>query len=343
MHSSATTAPAPIEIPDWLRWLDPLPRVLRHPLRLAVLGALRWIDSAGPQLGASIAFYTMFALAPLLVITIAIVGAVFGPEAARGQIVYQIEDLVGSVAAKAIEGLIANAWQKPGGGLTAAAIGVVTLLIGATSVFGELRRALNVIGRIEPEPSVVGSFVRVRLTAFALLLTFGFLAIASLLLSAGLAGVTGFLAARYGALTVVASLLDVVASVVVLGLAFAALLRWLPDRPPSRRAMWLSAFVSSGLFAIGKVLIGLYLGRASVTSAYGAAGSFVVVLLWIYYSAQILLYGAAVGRVDDDLRGAPAEPQHAQTKAGAEAAAEAARAGATPAASYDPQPQKAPR
>jgi membrane protein len=240
------------------------------------------------------------------------------------------------VAAKAIEGLIANAWQKPGGGLSAAALGIVTLLIGATSVFGELRRALNVIGRIEPEPSVVSSFVRVRLTAFALLLAFGFLAIASLLLSAGLAGVTGYLAVRYSDLSIVAALLDLLVSVAVLGLAFAGLLRWLPDRPPSRRAVWLSAFVSAGLFAVGKTLIGLYLGRASVTSTYGAAGSFVVVLLWIYYSAQILLYGAAVGRVDDDLRGAPREPQHAEPLP-------AAGTGTACAASGDPHFQEPPR
>jgi membrane protein len=256
---------------------------------------------SGPQLGASIAFYTMFALAPLLVITIAIAGAVLGKEAARGQIVDQISGLVGPVAAQAIEGLIANAWHSTGSAW-AAAIGVVTLLVGATSVFAELRRALNAVGSIEPAPSVVGAFLRVRLVAVALVLGTGFLAIAALLLSALLSAVLAYLSSRYLALALVARALDFLLSVAVLGLAFAALLRWLPDRAPTRRGLWLSALVSAGLFAVGKTLIGLYLARSSVASTYGAAGSFVVVLLWIYYSAQILLFGAAVGRIADELR-----------------------------------------
>lgn len=280
-----------------------VPWTLREPLHVLIGGAQRWIDVSGPQLGASIAFYTVFALAPLLVVTIAIAGAVFGPDAARGQIVGQIEGLVGKTAAGAIEAMIETAWKEPGG-FTAALLGMATLLLGASGAFVELRRTLNLIGRIEPEPSRIGAFLRVRLTAFALLLGCGFLAIASLVLSAALAAATAFLSARYAVLGVIASVFDLAVSIAVLGVAFAALVRWLPDRPPSHSGVWVSALTSAVLFSIGKYLIGLYLGRSSVASSYGAAGSFVVLMLWVYYSSQILLFGAAVGRISDERRAA---------------------------------------
>jgi membrane protein len=158
------------------------------------------------------------------------------------------------------------------------------------------------MGRIERAPSVVGAFVRVRLIAIALVLGAGFLAIVSLLVSAALAAGLEYLSSRHAVLAVAARALDFVVSMAVLGVAFAALLRWLPDRAPRRRSLWLAALVSAGLFAVGKTLIGLYVAKSSLASTYGAAGSFVVVLLWVYYSAQILLFGAAVGRVDEEQR-----------------------------------------
>ncbi len=290
---------------DFAKWQQRfwrlVPPPLREPLHVLVGGAERWIDADGPQLGASIAFYTVFALAPLLVITIAIAGAVFGPEAARGQVVGQIEGMVGSTAAQAIEGMIETAWKEPGG-TTAALAGVATLLVGASGAFVELRRTLNLIGRIEPEPSALSAFLRVRLTAFALLLGCGFLAIVSLVVSAALAALTAWLSSRYAALKLMASMFDIGVSIAVLSIAFAALVRWLPDRPPSTTGVWISAVASAILFTIGKYLIGLYLGRSSVASSYGAAGSFVVLMLWIYYSSQILLFGAALGRIHDERR-----------------------------------------
>ena len=276
-----------------------IPRPLREPLHVMIGAAERWSDVSGPQLGASIAFYTMFALAPLLVVTIAVAGAVFGADAARGQIVGEIEGLVGPVAARAIEAMIASAWREPGG-LRAAVIGTATLLIGATGAFAELRRTLNLIGHVTPRVSAIGAFVRVRLTAFALLLGFGFLSIASLLLSAALVGFSRFITARYELLGVLATVVDLAVSVGLLSVAFAGLIRWLPDEAPSRKGVWVSAIASAVLFTIGKSLIGLYLGRASVSSSYGAAGSFVVLMLWVYYSSQILLYGAALGRISDE-------------------------------------------
>ena len=280
-------------------------------IRTLVDAALRWVRDGGPQLGASIAFYAMFAVAPLLVVTIAIAGAVFGADAARGQIVQQIEGVVGPLAARSIEAMIASAWTHPNGGW-AAALGMVTLLAGATGVFTELRRALNTIGHVTPMPAVLGSFVRVRLIGFALLLGVGFLAIASLLLSAALAALGAYVSGHLPGIAEAVALLDVMLSTAVLMLAFAALLRWLPDLPPSRRAIWSGAACSALLFAIGKHLIGLYLARASIASSYGAAGSFVVVMLWVYYSSQILLFGAALAAAIDERRpqrAAAAEPQ----------------------------------
>lgn len=260
---------------------------------LVINSGLRWMKEGGPQFGAAIAFYTMFALAPLLVVAIAVAGAVFGADAARGQIVGEIQGLVGHAAAQGIEAMIESAWRHPNGTL-ATFLGMGTLLIGATGVFTELRLALNAMGQVTPMPSALGAFVRVRLTGLALVLGFGFLAIVSLLLSAALAAVNVYLSARDEHLAQLLILLDWTSSIAVLTLAFAALLRWLPDAPPSWRAVWLGALGSAVLFSIGKNLIGLYLARASVASSYGAAGSFVVVMLWVYYSAQLLLFGGAL-------------------------------------------------
>jgi membrane protein len=279
-----------------------VPRRWHYPLRLVWQAMLRWSDGSGPQLGASIAFYTMFALAPWLVLTIAIAGFVFGAEAARGQIVGQIEGLVGADAARAIEAMIDAAWRSPGGGV-AALLGVATLLLGASGVFAELRRAINAIAGIAPSSaSAVGAFMRVRLRAFALLLGFGFLAVASLLLSAAVAAFGRYAQSRWPALEFLASLFDLVVSGALLAVAFGGLLRWLPDRPPQRRGLVISALVSAALFTLGKHLIGLYLGRATFASAYGAAGSFVVLMMWVYYSSQIMLFGAACGYADEALR-----------------------------------------
>jgi membrane protein len=292
-----------VQAESWLerRALPRLPPPLRYPLRLTWHAANRWIDGSGPQLGASIAFYTMFALAPWLVLTIAVASVAFGAEAARGQIVGQIEGLIGSDAAHAIEAMIASAWKERAS-VTATLIGAATLLLGASGVFAELRRAINAIAGIAPQANPVTTFVRVRVRAFALLLGFGFLALASLLVSALIAGFAGYSGQRWPALALLATLIDWVVSGAMLTVAFAALLRWLPDRPPRHRGLMISALVSAVLFTLGKNLIGLYLARAGVASSYGAAGSFVVVMLWVYYSSQIMLFGAACGYADEALR-----------------------------------------
>ncbi|TAL14756.1 MAG: YihY/virulence factor BrkB family protein [Aquabacterium sp.] len=293
-------SPQPMDAAQWSRGLwRRVPSPIRWPLELFVRAVERWIDTGGSQLGAAIAFYTMFAVAPLLVVAIAIAGAVFGPDAARGQIVAQIQGLVGQAAAHDIETMIQSAWRHPGS-LLASALGIATLLIGASGVFAMLRFALNAIYAVHRPPSAIGAFVRARLIGFALVLGFGFLAITSLLLSASLSAMRAYLSFVSLGVGELLSVLDFALSTAVLSVAFAALLRWLPDVPPSRRAVWVGAVVAAVLFAIGKHLIGLYLAHASVASAYGAAGSFVVIMLWVYYSAQILLFGGALGAELDE-------------------------------------------
>jgi membrane protein len=278
-------------LPGWLRrWVD-----------VGWKAVKAWIDDGGPRLGASIAFYSIFALAPLLVIAIAIAGAVFGEEAARGQIVQQIQGLVGETAARGIETLIQSASQKETSVWTSI-VGFFTLLLGASGVFVEMKNAFDTMWKPEKPASGLTVMLRARLTAIGLVLGFGFLAIASLLLSALLAGLAAYFGGLIPGAEAIAAVLDVVVSTAVLTLAFAALIYFLPSAKIRPRAVWVGALTSAVLFAIGKHIIGLYLGRASVASSYGAAGSFVIVILWVYYSSQILLVGAEVTSVLDGKR-----------------------------------------
>ena len=286
-------------------WICGIGAVISPPAKIAIAltvrAARRWIEVGGPQLGAAIAFYSMFALAPLLIFAIAIAGVVFGQEAARGQIVGQIESLVGTSVAVEIESMIKSAWQHPYSGW-ASLLGAGTLLVGASSVFVILRNALNAIGKAGPAESLVGAFLRARLVGFALVLGFGFLSITSLLVSASLAAFRAYIFGFQPSLGGLLSAVDAIVSTVVLSVAFAALLRWLPGTAPSGKAVWIGASTSALLFLIGKFFIGVYLTRVDIASAYGAAGSFVVIMLWVYYSAQILLFGGALAAVLDERR-----------------------------------------
>jgi membrane protein len=260
-------------------------------------GVLRaWRADGAPRLGASIAFYTMFSLAPVLVIAIALAGAVLGVDAARGQLVAQIAGLVGTEAAQAIEAMIRAAWREDRS-VWAALAGTGVLLVGASGVFMEIRNAFDAIWRVQPQDFSVSAFVRARLTAFALVLAVGFLALVSLLATTVVAAGIDDLARRMPVLAAVAVVANAIVSFAAIAGLFAMLLRWLPSVRPAWRDVAAGAVASALLFEIGKYLIGLYLGRASVASAFGAAGSFVVVMLWVYYCAQILLVGAEYARL----------------------------------------------
>jgi membrane protein len=285
---------------------------VRRALDVLWTAAKAWLNDGGPRLGASIAFYSIFALAPLLLVAISIAGAVLGEEAARGQLMQQIAGLVGKDAAQGVQSVVEAASRQEGSGL-ASFLGFATLLIGASGVFVEMKNAFDVMWTPRPRVGGLTLFLRARLTAVALVLGFGFLAIVSLLLSAAIHAFTGMFLGPAEEMSAVLAGIDLLVSVAILTVAFAALIYFLPSVRIRPRAVWLGALTSAVLFSIGKHLIGLYLGRASVASAYGAAGSFVVVILWVYYSSQILLLGAEVTSVLDGKRrqadeGAAADP-----------------------------------
>ncbi len=272
-------------------------KLLRRSWRVLSAAVQAWFTHDAMRLGASVAFYAIFALAPTLLIAVAIAGAAFGEDAARGYIFQELEGLVGREAALGAQALLQSAWREPHG-LLATAIAVGTLLVGATGVFVELRNALNAVWEIKPRPTQRAwtPILRARLAAFAMVLALGFLSMVSLLVSAAIAALARLWAGPLETYAILLRLLDTGVSLVFLTAVFGVLLRFLPDEAPPRRAVLVGALASAVLFTVGKNFIGLYLGSAGVTSAYGAAGSFVVLILWVYYSAQLLLFGAELGR-----------------------------------------------
>ncbi len=255
----------------------------------------------------------MLSIAPLLVITVAIAGMVFGAEAARGQIVSQIQDLVGKQGAEAIQSMLQNA-HHPATGVLATVVGLITLLVGASGVFAQLRDSLNLIlGAPVQESSGIWALLKYRFFSFAMVFGIGFLLMVSLVVSAGLTAVEKFFA---GALPFGAGLIQAfnfVVSLAVIALLFAAMYKIVPDVHVTWRSVRLSALITAALFTLGKFLIGLYLGSTSVGSPYGAAGSLVILLVWVFYSSQIFFIGAELTRVmSDQKETAPAarEPQY---------------------------------
>lgn len=278
------------------------------------LTELRWVDfkallsdtidqfysDNAPRLGASVAFYTMLSLAPLLVVAIGVAGFVFGAEAARGQIFWQIRDLVGAKGAEAIERMVQNA-SKPSGGILPATIGLATLFFGATSAVAELRAAMNLIWNVPvAQTSGIRSLIgllRERFFSFTLVVGVGFLLLVSLLVNAGLAAAGRFfdqwISMPEAALQFTSSLI----SFIVITLLFALIYKVLPDLTIEWQDVLLGAAVTSMMFTIGKLAIGLYLGKTALASTYGAAGSLVIVLVWVYYSVQVFFLGAAFTHV----------------------------------------------
>ena len=260
-------------------------------LGLLKQAASSWSNDYAPSMGAALSYYTLFSIAPLLLIVIAVAGLVFGADAARGAIFDQLEGLMGAEGAKAVEGLL-QAANQPREGMIASIVGVVVLIIGATTVFGELQNALDRIWRAPAREQSSGwwTLLRTRLLSFGMILGIAFLLMVSLVMSAMLAAL-GKLWAFEGweALT---HALDIVVSFGLVTVLFALIYKMIPRVHVSWHDVWIGAAVTSLLFAIGKFLIGLYLGKSAVASSFGAAGSLVVVMVWVYYSAQIFLFGA---------------------------------------------------
>jgi len=250
-----------------------------------------------PRMGASLAYYTLFAIGPVLLIAIAVAGAVLGTEAAQGEIIGQLQGLIGVEGARAVQSMLLNAGRDSEGGMLAAIIGGVTLLIAATGAFLELQAALNGIWRVQATPgSMLTKFLKNRLRSFGLVVGMGFLLLVSLVVSAALAAFSRWLD-RYTQMPYLWDIADIVVSLGIFTVLFAAIYKFLPDVKLWWRDVWLGGFVTALLFAVGKKLIGLYLGNSSVASSYGATGSVMVLLLWVYFSSQIVLFGAEVTRI----------------------------------------------
>jgi membrane protein len=285
-----------------------------------------------PRLGAAIAFYTALSLSPTLLVVVAIAGSVYGEAAARGELAAQIQDTVGPEGAKAIETMLANT-RNQGKSTLMTIVGVVTLLIGATGVFSQLQEALDTVWNVEPSQTGGGiwGMVKSRLLSFTILCGLAFLLLVSLVLSAAVTAVNTWMAERVPIGGVGLQLGNQVVSLILTALLFATIFKVLPHARPSWSDVWVGAVLTAVLFTVGKYLIGLYLAQAAPGSAYGAAGSFVVLLIWIYYSTQILLFGAEFTQVyatrhgsgfNKDLRaGLPRRTEPAKAKAPATAGA----------------------
>jgi membrane protein len=273
----------------------------RLPLRqigsVAYQAIAGWMEHNDANMGAALAFYTMFSIAPILVIAMAAAGYVFGPQVAETHILEQLSALIGDTGAKAIRDLLLSAHYSDQKGFAAAA-GIITLLVGATSVFGELQYTLDRIWNTPQEKAVVWwQIVRKRVLSIGLVLGVGFLLMVSLVASAALTAVEHFFDTFMTQWAVILPLIDLTLSFAMTTLLFAMIYKYIPRERLAWSDVWTGAAVTALLFTIGKFLIGLYLGKSSFNSAYGATGSLVVLLLWIYYSAQIFLLGAEFTRV----------------------------------------------
>ena len=254
-----------------------------------------FIDDSALSRGASIAYYTLFSIAPVLLIIVAIAGLVFGRDASEGAIVGQLSGLMGDSTAKALEEMIKSA-DKRDAGIVATIVGVVVLIVTATGVFGEVQSALNAIWKAKPKSSTLTRLVRARLASLGLVVTCGFLLTVSLAVSAGLQALSEYLKDIFPGAEVALQVLDFIASTVIISGLFAAIYKVLPDKPIMWRDVVIGALATTFLFEGGKYLIALYVGQSNVASSYGAAGALIVLLLWIYYTAQIFLLGAEFTR-----------------------------------------------
>lgn len=255
-----------------------------------------WIEHRGGSKGAALAFYTLFSMAPILILAIAVAGYFFGTEAAQGEINAQLQGLVGPNGAQAIEAVLAAA-RDPASGLVATVISVILLLVGATSVFTELKRSLDDMWGIEePQPKGIMKVIRTRLLSFGLVLVLAFLLLVSLIVSATLAVLARYAGDLWSGSTEVLSLLSSLIAFGVIASLFAVIYRMLPNVRLAWRDVWIGALVTAALFSLGKYAIGLYLGNSAVASGFGAAGSIIALLLWVYYSAQIFFLGAEFTR-----------------------------------------------
>ncbi len=268
---------------------------------------MNWLDDYAPSMGAAIAFYTVFSLAPLVIIVIGIAGLFWGREAVQGQLFEQVSALVGVEGGKAVESVVLGA-QEPVQGIAATIISVVVLVIGATTVFSELQSALDRIWKVNAKKqSGIWALIRARLLSFGLILTLAFLLLVSLFVSTLLTALGSWLGGGIPGWEILLQAVNTAITLGILTLLFGMIYRFMPQVSVAWRDVWAGAFVTAVLFEIGKFLIGLYMAKASVASSYAAAGSLVVVLIWVYYASQVFLLGAEFTRVYAEAHGSRQE------------------------------------
>jgi membrane protein len=265
-----------------------------------------WNKHEAPRLGAALAFYTILSLSPLVIIVVALAGVIFSRSTAQAHILSQVQGMIGVEGGKAMESMLANA-QKPAAGILGTIVGLLSLLFGASGVFTELRSALNLIWEVNPEnTSGVVALLRERFFSFGMVLSIGFLLLVSLVVSTILAAVGKFFGGLLPIPSPVLAVLNFLLSYIGVAVLFGLIFRFVPEAKVRWVNVWLGALATALLFTIGKTLIGLYLGKSSLGSAYGAAGSVIVVIVWVYYSAQIFFFGAEFTRAYSEHRSAPA-------------------------------------
>lgn len=272
-----------------------------------------WSEDKASRLAAALSYYTVFSLAPLLIIVIAVAGFFWGRSAVQDQILTQIQGLIGAQGKDFIQSMMQNVSAQHSTGVFATIVGVITLFIGALGVFGELQNSLNTIWEVKPKPThgmkeAAVHLVIQRLLSFTMLIVIGFLLLISLVVSAGLAAMGKFIGNVWPIQQFILIVINFVISLGVITLLFAAIYKVLPDAKIAWKDVWLGAFVTAILFSIGRQAIGLYLGRSSVGSTFGAAGSLAIILIWIYYSAQILFLGAEFTQVYANMYGSRIVP-----------------------------------
>ncbi|VTU38274.1 YihY/virulence factor BrkB family protein [Variovorax sp. RA8] len=297
---------------------------LKHLYALCRQSVSAWVDDYAPSMGAAISYYTIFSLTPLLVIVIAIAGALFGREAAQGRIVEQISGLVGREGATAVEAMLRSV-SEPDKGLIAGLISAVVLLVGATTVFAELQSALDRIWHVpeREKPSGLWAVLRARLLSFGLILGLAFLLMVSLVVSAGLSAFGNWFGGLLPGWEVLLHALNMLISLGIVTLLFAMIYKLMPTARIAWRDVWIGALVTAVLFELGKLGIGLYLGKSGVNESFAAAGSLVLLVAWVYYAVQIFLLGAEFTKVYANSQGSTSGTKAVQATKVAAAEAEA--------------------
>ena len=286
-----------LKIPFRLSESAPMPLSLKEIGSLLAQTFSAWMADKAPQLGAALAFYTALSMAPLLVLSLRIAAIFFGAEAARGEIQQQMHSLMGEQAAEVVQAMLQNA-NQPKAGAIATTLGLITLLVGASGVFFELQDSLNTIWDVQPAKNRSWwDFLRDRFLSMAMVMVMAFLLMVSLIISAVLAFVGAYAANLLNGYQVTTEVIHFFVSLGISTGLFALMFKYLPDVTISWRDVWLGAAITALLFSFGKLGIGLYLGRSTLASSYGVAGSLIVLLVWVYYSAQIFFFGAEFTQV----------------------------------------------